>query len=136
MNITVNGHEFEWGYEYDDEYAACEGEDAVGVILYTHDDDVTVLDSIGGVTLDSLTISDHGNVIVSPEDEAYLRTLAEELARSYASDLDGHAVTIKVGDVSNYDVTCTCGFVCHVASLDKEFVAGVAADHLIERFPT
>jgi len=74
----ANGNDVEWGYEFDDDYANTEGEPAVAVFLY--DDNGEVLDAVGGVTLSSLDISDHGNVNISREDEAYCRSIAQDMA--------------------------------------------------------
>ena len=82
MYITSeNGTEYVWDYQYDEDYANLEGEDAVMVVIgRTSDEDGTVSAVLGGITLASLSISDHGNVNVGPEDEAYLQTIAQELA--------------------------------------------------------
>lgn len=70
-----------WGYEYDSDHAQIEREDAVMVLVYDEAGDV--LDSLGGITLESLQISDHGNVNLSPEDEAYLASVAHDLSSSF-----------------------------------------------------
>lgn len=82
-----NGEEVEWGYDYDQDYAQVEQQDAVVVYIYEPGTE-NIIDSIGGVDLASLQISDHGNVNVSPEDEKYLETLAQELA-------DNHKAAVK-----------------------------------------
>jgi hypothetical protein len=74
----VDGYEYDWGYEYDGEHARIEGEPAVIVFLYDRDGEV--VDSIGGVTLSSLDVSDHGNVNLSQADEKYLYGLASDMA--------------------------------------------------------
>lgn len=82
--LTVRGvdnYEYDWGYEFDDDYANSEGEPAVIVYLYNRDGDV--VDSIGGVTLASLNVSDHGNTNVSNEDEKYLYHMAQDLATNF-----------------------------------------------------
>ena len=74
-----NGEDIDWSYEYDSDYARMEGEE--GVLVYIFDPDTEdVLDSLGGVSVESLQVSDHGNTNVSPEDEAYLKSVAQELA--------------------------------------------------------
>jgi hypothetical protein len=77
--ITVGGVTYDWNYEYDDFYAQVEGEDGLVVVLLDYDTG-EVVDSLGGITVGSLQISDHGNVNVSPEDEEYLKQRAIELA--------------------------------------------------------
>lgn len=75
-----------YGYEYDSEYANGEGEDAVVIVLY--DSNGEVIDALGGVTLNSLQVSDHGNINLSPEDEEYVRSVAEEMAAEMAEGSD------------------------------------------------
>lgn len=79
MNVIRHkGATYEWDYGYDDDYAACEGEPAVVVVIRVAGTE-DVIGSMGGIGLASLEISDHGNVLISPEDEAYLATQAQEL---------------------------------------------------------
>ena len=83
---SERGTEYVWAYRYDEDYANSEGEAAVIVMIgrTSDDEDVVLSATLGGITLESLSISDHGNIHVSPEDEAYLRTIAQELANEEA----------------------------------------------------
>ena len=76
---VLDGDRVDWCYAYDTDHAAVEREDALVVVVYDTCSGAT-LASLGGVTVESLQISDHGNVNVSPADEAYLRNVAGELA--------------------------------------------------------
>ncbi len=80
---SENGTEYVWWYEYDGDWTNVEGEDAVVVLIGDPPDlapTAEVVDALGGLTLASLSISDHGNVNVSPKDEAYLKSLARQMA--------------------------------------------------------
>ncbi len=76
--VKVGNREIAWGYDYDQGWANNEREDAVVVALL--DDGGEIVGLIGGVTLSSLSISDHGNVNINQEDEEYLRSLAQGMA--------------------------------------------------------
>jgi hypothetical protein len=67
----------EWSYEYDQDHADTEREDAIVVALL--DDDGEVIDTIGGVT-GGITVSDHGNVHLDAHTEAYALHLALGMA--------------------------------------------------------
>jgi hypothetical protein len=82
--FTVDGVEYEWDYDYDDFYAEAEREDAV--VLLVRDVDTEgerFAETLGGITLASLSVSDHGNVNLSPEDEFHLASLARDLVESW-----------------------------------------------------
>jgi hypothetical protein len=108
--FTVNGRDYEWDYEYDEDYANVEREAAV-VILVRDADTEEVVDAVGGFTLESLDISDHGNVNISREDQEWLRERAIEMVSSRRTAIQNER-TVEV-----------------MTSSDAERVSAIAKEH-------
>ncbi len=77
--FTVNGRGFDYSYEVDPESDDYYSPD---LVVYLLDPDTgDVFDAMGGVSVE-FELSDHGNVNVGPEAEAYIKGVAAEMAGS------------------------------------------------------
>jgi hypothetical protein len=87
--VSAGGIEYEWDYDYDqDSY----GEPSLVVMLR---DKGNIVDSLGGIEVRSLQISDHGNVNINPQDEQYLKSIAQEMADGMTSTASKTAAEVS-----------------------------------------